>query len=438
MRARDPLFLLAVLLGPRSSAWADMEDGCHSSLCVIGDVNHDGVADFAVADRRVQATSGRGIVWVVSGKDGSALFALHELPSSHGFGRSLAAAGDLDRDGIDDVLVTESTSLYQHDVRAFSGGDGQFLRTFEGCIGPESVPLGLAGAADLNRDGVPDVVFGVARVTTGIVLVLSGKDGRRITTIARPSDEKELNAFGSSLLLVPDADGDGVRDLAIGSPGDLDWDPGNPQRGNVGLYSSVTGRRLARFEGEHEGECLGWALADAGDLDGDGRPDLLVSASSRRVVALSGGEWKRLFEVESRHGRSILDGYATSIASLGDVDGDGTPDWTAGADESSHGSFFDLGYAVVLSGRSARPIREVFESSTEAVDVAGPGDLDCDHVPDLLLCIQERRKPREAVEPDARGEQIVRALSGRDGRTLWSRDVLDFVKATTRPDAQAK
>lgn len=435
MRARSSVLVLAVLLGPGSFARADVDDGCHSSLCVVGDVNHDGVADIAVADRRVQVTNGHGIVWIVSGKDGSALFALHEAPSSHGFGRSLAAAGDLDRDGVDDVLVTESTTVYQHDVRAFSGKDGRLLRAFEGCASGELAPLGLVGGSDLDRDGVPDVALGVPTFSNGCVLLLSGKDGPRIATITPPENEAESEGFGTSVLFVPDADGDGVRDLAIGSPG---GDYASPGSGSVSLVSTSTGRRLLRFQGGQNFECLGWSLAGAGDLDGDGRSDLLVGASSRRVVALSGRDWKRLFEVESRFGRSILDGYANSIASLGDVDGDGTPDWITGANESSRGSFFDLGYAVVHSGKPAKPLYEAFHSKTEAVDVAGPGDLDGDHVPDLLLCIQERRRPEEAVELDAPGEQHVQACSGRDGHMLWTRDVLEYVKATTPRDAPPK
>lgn len=220
----------------------------------VGDLDGDGHGDIAAA--APGAEGGRGVVRLYSGSSGELL---RELVGAAGesIGQELAAIGDVDRDGRSDVGIR---------VRTLSGAT---LRLISGATGSVSgnLPISarvlspVAGGHDIDGDGASDVA-GVVDTGSGAVAVVvySGLTGTVLRSFAG------TGRYGWSLAFVGDQDSDGVADLAIGSPG------------NVELRSLVSGALLRTLRGPVE---VNFASAiDGGfDVDRDAWPDLLITAA---------------------------------------------------------------------------------------------------------------------------------------------------------------
>jgi hypothetical protein len=151
-------------------------------------------------------------------------------------------------------------------------------------------------------------------------------------------------------------------------------------------------QQLFKFTGSELNDLLGYSIAAAGDLNGDGAPDLLVGAPSwgpgnqwlGRVYALSGkgGAVLRTWE-----GTTVGNGFGDMVASVGDIDLDGTPDIVIGSPGSSINGF-KSGEATVYSGADGSPLFFHF-AAPAGVDLgysaAGLGDLTGDGVPDYAI-----------------------------------------------------
>ncbi|HVT34121.1 MAG TPA: VCBS repeat-containing protein, partial [Nevskiaceae bacterium] len=123
-------------------------------------------------------------------------------------------------------------------------------------------------------------------------------------------------------------DGDGVPDIYVS-----DWQHAalGPSTGRVYLYSGKTGRRLLRLTGETAGEGFGTTHASAGDIDGDGHADLAVGSWQYGGAAVSGG---RVILYSGKSGKPLAtytcriagDTFGFDAVGIGDVDGDGIDD----------------------------------------------------------------------------------------------------------------
>lgn len=149
--------------------------------------------------------------------------------------------------------------------------------------------------------------------------------------------------FGWAISELEDVNGDGVTDLIVSD------DTGSPSGiGVVSVFSGSSGALLDQFS-EGVGGRLGYAIADAGDVDGDGVTDLVIGSYQSRDGAPNGGR----FDVFSGADGSVLATVVGTVpgaqlgfdaVGLGDVDGDGVPDVAVSA---------ALGNAVyVISGAS--------------------------------------------------------------------------------------
>lgn len=195
--------------------------------------------------------------------------------------------------------------------------------------------------ADLDGDGTVDIavgapcasVGGLAKV--GRVRVFSGVTGRRLLSL---TGELEQQQFGAAVALVPDVNGDGKAELAIGSSTfDVPKEEGGTikQAGKLELFSSVAGVSWT-FSGTTQDATVGESVTAIADVNGDGKADLIVGGSGVRVTGerrgaafiLSGASGALLGRND---GENEFDYWASALGVIGDVDTDGHPDLVVAA-----------------------------------------------------------------------------------------------------------
>jgi hypothetical protein len=200
------------------------------------------------------------------------------------FGASVAGAGDVNGDGVPDIIVgapqadpggrTDAGSAF-----VFSGANGARLFRFDGQAAGDCLGFQVASAGDVNGDGRPDFVVGATgadargRSDAGSAFVFSGANGAQLS---RFDGEAAGDMLGSSAASAGDVNGDGVPDIIVGAPG---ADPGGRKdAGSAFVFSGANGARLFRFDGEAAGDMLGFSAAGVGDVNGDGVPDIVAGA----------------------------------------------------------------------------------------------------------------------------------------------------------------
>ena len=216
--------------------------------------------------------------------------------------------------------------------------------------------------------------------------------------------------FGQSLVVLPDRDGDGIDDLAVGCSG-ANGDAGNDV-GAVVIVSGASGQRLARFEGTESDERLGAFLTLGDDYDGDGQLDLLAAGRGPDVVVRVLGSREnrvlRSWSVE-RAGRP-------PVFRAGDLDGDGRAE--VGLCRSEEG----IDYRSVAEDESIVQC-DVDEADRarrdELLSVCPVPDIDGDGDPEHFVTVQATI--RNTRRRDSR--RRVRLRGSADGAARWLRRV---------------
>ncbi|WP_428263442.1 hypothetical protein [Haliangium sp.] len=300
------------------------------SITGLGDVDGDLVPDYAVSGLAVTGVNLPGRALVLSGATHEIV---HDLAGGVDafFGFDIQNARDVDCDGVSDLIVG---SIFANggagEVTMFSGRTGATLWTQAGFSASGQLGSAVTGTDDLDGDGVPDQVVG-ARTDgpdgTGLAYVLSGADGAMLDVLAPPS--AAAGRFGAFFAHdVGDLDGDRVADVYISDFADGTLAP-NSGRGYV--FSGATGEAVLTIEAISAGEGLGMARG-AGDLDRDRRADLIVGAYLHGDVAEQGGQARLISGCDGRVIRTMTGTEAGhqlgfDVVALGDVNGDRRPDW---------------------------------------------------------------------------------------------------------------
>jgi hypothetical protein len=303
----------------------------------IGDVNADGIADFAVGapgDDKLGPSTGQVEVFL-GGRPPSAKPVLTLSPGAPGgqFGIAVTAAGDVNGDGIADYAVGANWCRDgQHPrgrVSVYFGGHVLRDRPDWVLDGPE--PDGwfgiVRGVGDLNGDGYDDLVVGAGHATgdapdAGAAYVYWGGVHPATTPALTLRGNRRGDGFGYSLTALGDVNGDGYPDVVVAESGE---DAAAPSAGAVKVYFGgphMHTRADATFTGDVTNDEFGTSLAEAGDVDGDGLADLFVGSPWAAPHARGGGEaWLVSFQrwrwLRPRTGAALAPGQPFEVRWLG-------------------------------------------------------------------------------------------------------------------------
>lgn len=304
--------------------------------------------------------------WLASGDEGNDFF-----------GYVVATAGDVNGDGYSDILVSAP-------YRSGVGTDSGKVYLFEGSpSGLSETPnwvasgttnlaffgQGVASAGDVNGDGYSDVIIGAPDgnvLERGKVYVYCGSpNGLSTNPLWTVSGDEKADLFGSSVSTAGDINGDGYSDILIGAYAHDAGSPGS-NRGRVYLYlGSNFGPKSTPIwvgSGNTDSELYGYSVATAGDINGDGYSDFIIGAplwdppfggSQRGMVEvyLGSSSGKPVFN-GGKNGQQDKAQFGISVASAGDVNGDGYSDIIVGADYHDGGGT-ERGQAYVYPGSAS-------------------------------------------------------------------------------------
>ncbi|NQU49622.1 MAG: FG-GAP repeat protein [Planctomycetes bacterium] len=291
------------------------------AVAFVDDLNQDGVDDILVG-----APLGVGLVRVLSGADRSLLFEIPAPTVGIGHGLAVTQIDDLNGDGQKEFGIAS-----RGEVSIFTK-DGVLIHTIFPPTSDNSFGQSLHSPGDLNFDGIPDIVIGAPTISlSGKVFVYSGFDFSRIQTWPGSSQ----GWFGTSLASVPDVDGDSIPEVLIGDPTAV-ISNGN-SLGEVQMLSGATGLLIHEWESNGSGAFgnFGVSVACVDDLDGDGFPDVLIGDSVRNRVSLMSSNTGN--EIATIH-PSWSGGFGSSVANAGDIDGDGVEDFAVGSPNHNGGT----------------------------------------------------------------------------------------------------
>ncbi|OYU11517.1 MAG: hypothetical protein CFE38_11490 [Comamonadaceae bacterium PBBC1] len=410
-------------------------DNAGFSVSGAGDVNGDGKADIIVgapgADSQQFGVSNLSTGWdggrayVIFGKtDGGAVnllgmssasnswgFMINGLTAGDGTGNSVAAAGDVNGDGLADVMVgakaatvpdadafgsgnqagagrayivfgkTDTAVLYLSSVVNASASGGFVIN---GRFGNDYAGIAVAGGSDINGDGLDDVIVGADGADTvlnaqGTGFAAPGWDGGQAFVVFGKTTTSKVNTMniaatagstegflingltasdytGTSVAMGGDVNGDGLSDILVGAKGS---DVGGSASGRAYVIFGKTGTSAVQvsdvaqglggfaINGLSAGDEVGYSVASAGDMNGDGLADLIVGAHLADPVA--GTNAGRTYVVFGKTGTGPINLSAVA---------------------AGHGGF-------VINGQAA--------SDESGLSVSAAGDVDGDGLMDLLV-----------------------------------------------------
>ncbi|WP_164229304.1 integrin alpha [Wenzhouxiangella sp. XN201] len=418
-------------------------DHAGNSVSAAGDVNGDGFDDLIVGANLADPNgkSRAGSSYVVFGRDSGfpATFSLDSLDGASGFrldgeapldgsGGSVSAAGDINGDGIDDLIIGAHGADHNGDgsgssyvvfgrtafaaVEALGNLNGTNGFRVDGAAAGDRSGKSVSAAGDVNGDGIDDLIIGAFRAAPNgkadagsAFLVfgretpfpatlnlgdLDGTDGFRIDGVATG------DFTGNSVSGAGDVNGDGIDEVIIGAdrsdPGGLE-DAGSAYVvfGREGsfpatiLLSGLNGLNGFRLAGMAAGDRTGNSVSAAGDVNDDGVDDLIVGAFDADDPSISATDCGLSYLVfghrnefpasvdlgtlDGKNGLRLIGGYpgdfsGRSVSGAGDVNNDGIDDIIIGADlfELDDWIASDIGSSYVVFGRSDKLFTDRFES----------------------------------------------------------------------------
>ncbi len=301
-----------------------------------------------------------------------------------GDGLNQVAVGDVNNDGFDDVIVGFSEAAFgtvgavnrRGIVRVFSGADGSILREFVGATWTTPAQLDgfgwRVGSADVNNDGFDDVLVGVRRFNNG-----SG----RIAAFSGATGALLYNIsgfggeFGNQMIDIGDINNDGRADLLASLPAfNPNGDPVPP--GAAAVFSGSNGALIDSLVGGGLNPRLGRVIGQLGDVNNDDVNDVFLATNQSILVVsannLEDGVWIRIVDQ--------FGGGSLAAAAVGDMNDDGAADLAVIVN----------GIYSVLSGVNGDPLVEGVPLYAPGIDASAQSfsDINGDGVNDLVVAVR--------------------------------------------------
>jgi hypothetical protein len=358
------------------------------SLAAVPDLNGNGRWDFVVGAQNEShgGTPNGGRVHVYNGRTGGRLFTIappvrHTLGS---FGWSVSGIRDVTGDNRGDIIIgapweAANSGTITGRAYLYSGADGRLVRAWVSPWGSNMGGFGWATATvpDINGDGVPDIIIGAPFEThpgrganSGRVYTFCGRTGVFIRAFLSPIGQAH-GGFGLAVAGIQDLDGDGRGEVIVAAPTETGRN-GPPGAGRVYIFSGATGRllRVMGSPNAQENGRYGFSLA-VGDLDGDGRQDIVVGApwetpsglpaDSGRAYVYNGVTGRGMRHLVSPAPRR-KGNFGIAAVVMNDINGDGRNDLVVSADgDAPVFAPSGAGLAYAFSGTNWAVIR-VFRS----------------------------------------------------------------------------
>ena len=282
--------------------------------------------------------------------------------SNSEFGWSVSSAGDVNGDGYSDIIIghhlydngqtNEGRVLVYHGTA--SGPSTTPNWTFEPNVASAQLGYSVSTAGDVNGDGYSDVIVGApyldnGQTDEGRVYVFHGSATGLSTTPNWTYERDQAAAYlGRSVACAGDVNGDGFSDIIFGAPY---FDGGNTNEGRVFVFhGSATGLGTSTSwitESDQDGANAGASVASAGDVNGDGFSDIIYGAplynngqtdEGRAVVHLGSATGLSATAHWTTESGQAYANAGSSVASAGDVNNDGYSDVVIGTPLWDNGS----------------------------------------------------------------------------------------------------
>ena len=412
------------------------QTGAHfgASLSFAGDLNDNGYADLIVAAPDADGDAGdEGELFVFTGgPDGPAATPSWSVrPTAQmeaHFGEAVATAGDVNGDGYADFAVgapgydhgqTDEGGVFVYHGQAGPPGSTPAWQVF----GAEHAFLGwsAANAGDVNGDGYDDVLVGAPKYSHGqeeeggAFLYLGGPGGPDSIPAWTGEGEQDWAWYGQAVAAAGDVNGDGYGDVIVGAPR---YDNAWYDDGRAFIYyggpAGLTHEPVWTAPPETQGSAVfgasarfGTAVGAAGDVNGDGYGDVIVTANGYDGEAINEGAAFVYYggpdgpaDTPAWMVHPTNQPYANfgrSAASAGDVNGDGYGDVIIGAPWLDHpgstaddhiydgAAFVYYGGPDGLGGEPAWRTTTLFDNAEFGIAVAPAGDVNGDGFSDVIV-----------------------------------------------------
>jgi Ca2+-binding RTX toxin-like protein len=389
-----------------------------------GDINGDGIDDVIIGapgfnGKNPDATTSPGSSYVVFGKQGGfdPTLNLSDLTGTNGFtiegiaagnqtGVSVSSAGDINGDGIDDVIIgalyADPNGLDKagvgYVVFGQQGGfsdkfdlntlDGTNGFTIEGIAEGNETGVTVSGIGDFNGDGIADLIIGSPfadpnGIYSGSSYVVFGSQAGFAPTLNLSTldgtngfaiNGANEYALSGKVSDAGDINGDGFKDVIIGAYGANDFAGtsfvlfGSEQPFSPSFnLSQINGTNGFAINGIAGGDYSGFSVSSAGDFNGDGFGDVIIGAPVADTVAgqsyiVFGKEGGfsaslNLSELDGTNGFALngvnaFDFSGISVSAAGDINGDGLDDVIIGASYADPSGRTNAGSSYVIYGRT--------------------------------------------------------------------------------------